>query len=202
MTDITKTFILHHVTDYRNIDEIKESGLSPGAVCSEANMAGCEDSWEGQEMNIEERTREAFDDTLNCNKPKDKPEFPTHDSGVFFWADDTTARYHRMAMDRKNPIGNYNIVQMYVPKIPCNCYEADFQKAEDLFQFIMDNIDDIERINNTGCEDDHDKKLAKETDRLAEDYYSTMKEWSGNADPDKEIICPCHIPKESIVRVV
>lgn len=198
-----KTSVLYHVVDHRNIPHIQKKGIKAGMVCAEAGMAGCvndEEAWFENEMNIEERTREAFNDVLRDNKPK--KEHPSHDYGVFLWSDDNTARYHRKAMDRKNSIGDYRIVQIHTKSIPCRCFEADFQKAEDLFQYIEDNIDDIERINNTGTEDKNDEKLIKEADNLAKDYYKTMRPWSGKSDSLKEIICPCDIPKKNIIRIV
>jgi len=198
-----KQTILYHVTDKKNIKTIQKKGITAGMVCSEANMAGCiedEDAWVDHEMNTEERTREVFNQILQENKPK--KTYPGHEYGVFFWADDTTARYHRKAMDHKNPIGDYHIVQVYAPKIPCTCYASDFQKAEDLFQYIQDNIDDIERILNTGEEDKNDKEIIQEADKKAKQYYKTMKKWDGTKQPDKEIICPCNISKKHIVRIV
>ena len=193
---------MHHVTHGENVKQIKKEGLVAGMVCAEANMAGCtdEDFEDIEEMNEEERVRHAFNDILSWNKPK--KEFPGHDYGNFFWSKDMTARYHRKAMDKKNPDGNYRIVQVYSPKIACKCYESDFQAAEDLFQLVTDNIDDVERINNTGAMDKKDESLEKKADKLAKDYYKTMKKWSGKEDSEKEIICPCNISKESIVRIV
>lgn len=196
-----KTYVLHHVTDDKNTKAIEKNGLTAGMICSEANMAGCSDDLhEIEEMNDEHRARIVFNDLLRYNKI-DK-EHPDHDYGNFFWSDDMTARYHRKAMDHKNPVTRYRIVQVYAPKIPCTCYESDFQKAEDLFQYVLDNIDDLERINNTGAEDENDKNIERRADKLALNYYKSMKKWTGKSDGDKEIICPCDIPKKSIVRIV
>lgn len=207
-SNMVKTFqtssILHHVTIARNIKSIQKKGINAGAICSETGMGGCEyddlEFMERDEMNIEERTRGAFNEILRDNKPK--KEYPDHDNAVFFWSDDKSARYHRSAMDKKNLIGDYRIVQIYQPKIPCTCYEADFNKAEDLFQYIETNIEDIERIQNTGPETKEDKKIINEADALAKTYYKSMKPYRGVPKSDKEVVCPCDVSKKAIVRII
>ena len=202
MTTKQTTSVIHHVTDHRNIKTIQKKGIHAGHICSEANLAGCQldDLMMDHELNIEERTRDMFNQILNHNKPH--RTLPSHDQAVFFWSDDKTARYHRSAMDRKNPLGNYHIVKIYHPLIPCQCYEADFQKAEDLFEHIEKNIDDIERIENTGPETKEDKTIIKKADQLAKQYYKTMRPYKGIPNPDKEVVCPCSIPKKAIVRIL
>jgi hypothetical protein len=120
---------------------------------------------------------------------------------VFFWSDPDRAQYMRMLI-RARTHEPYEILQVQAGKIPCQCWEADFDDTDRLFAEIRGRLDDAE-----GCagiiapldEGEEWEKFCDELEGIAKGYYEGMKPFTGKPKHGKEILCGCDIPREAVL---
>lgn len=187
---------LYHVTREENVPLLRREGLRTGMPPAEAKLAGVpEEGFDDGEMSDEERAREMFNGYLREACP---PGMPAHDDAVFFWSDRGRAASMAQKMERQTPFG-YAVVVVDSDGIPCTCYEAVFEKAEDLFTHIEYHIREYENIDSMGPETDEDEVLLREAQGMARDYYASMRPFTGTPNSDMEVVCGCDVPPEAVV---
>lgn len=204
---------LYHVTGTARAALIRKQGFVPGILPSEAGaeeyaqaeLAGEDLDWYESEMSEEARAREAFDvymrEAYRDARQRD-PHVPDHTDAVFFWDDKGMALSAKRAM-QQNTAHPFTVLEVDASKIPCRCYQASNTLADDLFSTIEGDLETAEACAGiTGFYDEEEEEEAncERFDQMARDYYRTVKPWDGRSNPENEIMCPCEIPPEAIVR--
>ena len=170
---------LYHVTRQENVPSILENGLSRYAAASE--------SVDEEDAEV----RMVFNEYL-----------PLHNSSVFMWSDVNVAEAMREHMSQLTG-DDYAIIEINALKIPCKCYYGDSSLAEELFDLIDSNAMEFVMISSEGVMDERDAELDAEARELAERYIKSLTEINfrtAEPDPTKEVICPCDVPVDAIVR--
>jgi len=99
-----------------------------------------------------------------------------------------------MMMNKPLNTETYVVLKVAKKDLPCKCYGASTEKAEDLFDDIMNHSGDW---NPSPDEEDKERFWEK-----AEAYYEDMKVWEGQEDEDLEVLCSCPIPAKVIKRAI
>jgi len=212
---------LYHVTTRENAELIKNQGFKAwfthteggrAAEKARAILAKQDEELEEDEreclyddeceISDEEMAREIFDQILAMNRRKVDPALPGHSGTVFFWSNPDEAEYRRRIVD-SGSIRQHVILEVDPSKIPCQCYEADIELTDELFNEIMGNLDKAGFCAGQwglGDEDEETEEFCDRLDDIATEYYRGMRPFSGRPKFGKEILCPCNIPKEAVVR--
>lgn len=197
---------LYHVTQRRKVPRILAQGLRVGFTSSEREARVCvieeetgrdrdePDFWDVAQddgpLQAEEHAREDFDSFLEDERPAGSP---SHDASTFFWASKPDAEYLRRRMQEKNPCDPYDILTVDPKKVPCRCSSADYHSAEELFAFLEAHSGEY----NPPLTEQGERRAS----RLAREYYQTMRPWRGDPEEDREVLCPCAVPRTGIVQV-
>lgn len=203
---------LYHVTGLARAALIRKEGFVPGQIVSEsagmaeaaarAELTGEELDWYEDELSDEERAREAFDsfmdDAWREARQKD-PNVPQHTDSIFFWDDKQAAVDARRTVSW-NTGEPWTILEVDPTKIPCRCYQADKGVSDDLFDTVMADLDAAEACAGITGYGDEEELDCDKFDKIAKRYYRTVKPWDGRSNYDDEVMCPCEIPPDAIVR--
>jgi|GEM_PF-4007188 len=204
--------MLYHVTTERKAEAIKKRGkMIVGYTSSEREAAVCEFEretglsredpeftegfYEFYDDGREARAREDFDTALSKARPEG---MPGHEDSLFFWPDLDKASWVRGRMSERNRCDNYVVLEADPSKIPCQCFAADADVAEDLF-------DEARKLHPSEYEptlaEEEEWEVEEEMEKLAKEYYTTMKKYPDGDFTGLEILCPCDVPAKAIKRV-
>ncbi len=110
--------------------------------------------------------------------------------------------YVRDTMQRRLPWEEYVVLEVDESKIPCECWVADNDLANEIFDLAMELYpSEYERPKS----EEEEWEIQAEMERLAKKYYQGMEKY----DPRKrktyegvEVLCPCDIPASAVIRVL
>ena len=203
--------LIYHVTTRYNAILAQRDGLIPAWTPAEAGEAAIraeaivkgepepEEIW--VEVPRERAAREVFNAILREVRYELNPNLPSHESSVFFWATRATAEYRKSLI--KDPLYPLVILEVEAARIPCQLYQASIRTSDDLFDICYADPYALENVVIYGNEPDEEVQISlDEAYAIARRYYQDMRPWTGETRDDIEILAPCVVPPEAIVREI
>jgi len=190
---------LFHATPCWNTESIRENGLELGRMCPADQTTNNEtgDPHEHPEDPPLEEPTDAkaqwkFDEILNdAQYTVGKKNFPTHDSGIFFFPTVNQAK-----RSTKNTGWNSDVFVVDSEEIPddCTCARGDFDHSEEMYAAVRAWYNDFASSHM------QDEEVFEE----AKDFWKDVcdpQDSDCDVTRDDEVWCGCDIPPKAIVRV-